>query len=105
MRALALMPLALLLAGCQPVDPVGYVEVKRLFAPGPNDLFRLNGLALADLSRNNSVVIKQKTGPAKLELDRQGNLSPLCSFDVGRNRIVTATLSVVDGRLKCGVQL
>ena len=93
------------LAACQPAEPVGYVEVKRSFVPASGDVFRLNGRALDELKRNASVVIRQKAGPVKLELDRAGNLSALCAFDLGRNRIATASMAIVDGRLKCGVQL
>ncbi len=105
MRRLALLSLAPLLAACQPVDGVGYVEVKRIFAPQPSDIYRLNGLALDELRKNASVVIRQKAGKVKLDLDRAGALTSLCVFELGRNRIATATIAVVDGRLKCAVQL
>ena len=105
MRAFSTFPvLAVTLAACQPVQPVGYVEVKRSFMPGPGDTYRLNGLALAELKRNASMVIRQNTGAVRLELDRAGLLLPLCNFDVGKNRIITANLQVVDGKIKCSVQ-
>jgi hypothetical protein len=94
----------LLVGGCQPGETYGYVQIKRMFSPGPNDTFRLNGMALDDLKRGASVIIKQRSGATRLELDRGGAVATLCAFDVGKNRIVTATINVENGRIKCGVQ-
>jgi hypothetical protein len=96
--------LTMLVGGCQPGDSYGYVQIKRMFAQGPNDNFRLNGQALDDLKRGSNVIIRQKTGATRLEFDRGGAVATLCAFDVGKNRIVTATIAVENGRLKCGVQ-
>lgn len=104
MRA-AITLLALFLAGCNVTEPVGYVEVKRTFPLGPNDIYRLNGVALEELRRSGSVVVKQKIGPVQLVLDRGGVISPLCDFTLGKNRIATVLVNVVEGKLRCGLQL
>jgi hypothetical protein len=39
-----------------------------------------------------------------LGLRRGGQVFPMCEFRVQKNRLVTITLSGVDGKLKCAVQ-
>ena len=102
---LVLAGLGLALAGCGPTDATGYVEVKRQVAIGPTDSYRLNGQVLEDLKTRTSIVLRQPAGRTKLEFVRAGTALPLCDFDLGKNRIVTATIQVVDGRLVCAKQL
>lgn len=106
MRAVPLLAVAgLALAACAPNDATGYVEVKRQVALGPADSYRLNGQVLEELKTRTSIVLRQPAGLTKLEFVRAGAALPLCDFDLGKNRIVTATIQVVDGRLVCAKQL
>ena len=99
---------AVSLSSCLPEEGTGYVEIKRLYAPiSTRDVYKLNGEEIAGLrtlEANLTLVLKAKTGPAKLELFREDQHWLLCKFDLGRNRIVTATISLQGRDIRCTVQ-
>jgi hypothetical protein len=98
---LALGLAALGLAGCLPEDGVGYVEVKifpRLALP-----LYLNADKI-DSMKDGVSVLRQAVGKAKLQLERNGQLYPLCEFDIRKNRITSVTVSSLDRGLRCEVQ-
>lgn len=96
--------LALAVAACQPEESFGYVQIRRTIAPASNEMFRLNGTVLEELKSQSSVVVKHKAGAARIDLNRSGASWTLCTFDVGKNRIVTVTLILERGAVKCSVQ-
>ena len=103
LRALPAGLAALGLCGCKERDTFGYVEVRKTVSSS-TDTFKVNSVALAELPRKGIAVVRQPVGPAKLEVIRGERTYLLCSFDVGKNRLVTVTLSVSDGQLRCTVQ-
>lgn len=106
MRAVAVLAgMGLVLAGCGPNESFGYIEVKRQVAPGPTDVFRLNGQALEELKIRTNIVVRQPAGKIRLDFMRGAIVQPLCDFDLGKNRIVTATIQVVENKLVCVKQL
>ncbi|MGE3645193.1 MAG: hypothetical protein AB7F96_15195 [Beijerinckiaceae bacterium] len=99
----ALVP-ASLLSGCEPAQPYGYVQIKRGIELARNDIYMLGTMALPELHKNSEIVLKQKAGPSGLVLVRGGSTWQLCSFTIGKDRVVTATLSNVRGAIKCEVR-
>jgi hypothetical protein len=95
---------ALMLAACGPEDEVGYVEIRKTSLANLDDIYLLNATPVRDLSRKGFTVVRQTVGPTTLGLRRGGQVFPLCEFRVQKNRLVTITLSGVDGKLKCAVQ-
>lgn len=95
---------ALALGGCDPAEGFGYVEIRSTALPGQQDVYRLNGAALAQASLGSGLVLRQKTGPVKLELTRNGAAWTLCTFNVGKNRVVTAVISMERGAIRCVVR-
>ncbi len=83
-------PILLGIMGC--TDNVGYVEIKTF--PGFNVPLYLDAVKLAGPFKNGTAVVSQQVGRTKLQLERGGQLLPLCEFDVGKNRIVTVKLTV-----------
>lgn len=92
---------ALALAGCLPDKGVGYVEIK-VFPALPVALY-LNAVKL-DALKNGTAVLRQDVGPAKLQLERNGQLALLCEFDVKKNRVITVNVSTIDRGARCEVQ-
>jgi hypothetical protein len=92
------------LAACGPEDEVGYVEIRKTSLANLDDVYLLNTTPVRDLSRKGFAVLRQTVGPTTLGLRRGGHVFPLCEFRVQKNRLVTITLSGVDGKLKCAVQ-
>jgi hypothetical protein len=103
LRALPAALVALGLSGCKERDAFGYVEVRKAVSSS-TDTFKVNAVALAELPRKGVAVVRQPVGPAKLEVIRGERTYLLCAFDVGKNRIVTVTLSASEGQLRCTVQ-
>ncbi len=95
--------LALALTACKERDNFGYVEVRKAIT-STTDTFSVNAVALTELPRKGVAVIRQPPGPAKLDVTRGERTYTLCTFDVGRNRIVTVTLSLIEGQLRCVIQ-
>jgi hypothetical protein len=93
--------LVLALAACSPNTDTGYVEL-RVF-PAFNAALVLNSEKLEPL-KDGRAILRQRVGPARLQLDRGGQLALLCEFEVRKNRIVTVTVSTFDRRLRCEVQ-
>lgn len=92
------------LPGCQQETAYGFVQVKSEIKLAANDVYKLNGKVVEGLKTGAELVLKQKTGPGQLVLYRNGRVWPLCSFDLAKNRVVTATLKPVRGTIKCEVQ-
>ena len=78
------------LAAC--TDNVGYVEIKTF--PGFNVPLYLDSVKLEVPFKNGTAIVSQQVGRTKLQLERGGQLLPLCEFDVRKNRIVTVKLTV-----------
>ncbi len=91
------------LSGCKERDNFGYVEVRKTVSSS-TDTYKVNSVLLAELPRKGVAVVRQPAGPAKLEVTRGERSYLLCTFDVGKNRIVTVTLAVNEGQLRCAVQ-
>ena len=92
------------LPGCQEEQTYGFVQIKTEIKLAANDVYILNDTTVKGLKIGGDLVLKQKIGPAKLSLHRNGRVWPLCSFTLVRNRVVTATLTPVSGTIKCVVQ-
>lgn len=111
MRALALS--ATVLLGIQPgsclkSEESGFVEVRRQFSQVSNGIYRINGEDIAGLNGAagaTTVVVKQKTGPVRIEFHRDARVYTLCDFKLGRNRIATATLYLDNREIRCSVEL
>jgi hypothetical protein len=100
-RLLALGLAAFGLGGCLPEDGVGYVEVKvfpRLALPLYLNADRIESM------KDGVSVLRQAVGKAKLQLERNGQLFPLCEFDVRKNRVTSLTVSSLDRGPRCEVQ-
>lgn len=92
------------LPGCQEEEAYGFVQIKSDIKLASKDVYTLNGTVLNGLQSGKDLVLKQKTGPGELKLQRRGRLWSLCTFDIARNRVVTATLTPERGTIKCVVQ-
>ena len=75
--------------GCAPEESFGYVQVVRQFDHADHLVFRLNGQTVEELRGSGTVVVRQKVGAAKLELLISGAVARQCSFELGKDRIVT----------------
>jgi hypothetical protein len=98
---LALGLAALGLAGCLPEDGVGYVEVKvfpRLALPLYVNADKIESM------KDGVAVLRQAIGKAKLQFERNGQLFPLCEFDVRKNRVTTVTVSTLERGPRCEIQ-
>lgn len=101
--------IALGLNSCAGDDPVGYVAIKRTFPQTAlHDTYRINGVEIAGLAAaepSAEVVVRQKVGKVVIELFRGEALHwQLCSFDLGKNRLVTATIYLQNRDIRCSVQ-
>ncbi|MCC2099133.1 MAG: hypothetical protein KDJ29_19745 [Hyphomicrobiales bacterium] len=92
------------LPGCQEKQGFGFVQIKTQIKLATNDVYMLNDKRVTGLKLGADLVLKQKTGPAKLSLLRNGRVWSLCSFNLAANRVVTATLTPVNGTIRCVVQ-
>ena len=98
---LALGLAALGLAGCLPEDGVGYVEVKvfpRLALP-----LYVNSDKIESM-KDGVAVLRQAIGKAKLQFERNGQLFPICEFEVRKNRVTTVTVSTLERGARCEIQ-
>ena len=89
------------LAGCLPDDGVGYVEVKvfpRFALPLYLNTDRIEAM------KDGVAVLRHAVGKTRLQLERNGQLLPLCEFDVRKNRITTVNVSSLDRGPRCEVQ-
>lgn len=92
------------LAGCNWSDETGFVEVKRSFATSPaGDTLLLNSATL-DFGTRTSLVVQQPTGAASILVKHGEPSRKICEFAVRKNRVVTVTLTAVNGSLRCSVQ-
>lgn len=91
------------LAGCDWYKETGFVEAKKSFAAlAIGDILILNSATL-DLGARSSLVV-QPAGTASIQV-KHGEISrKLCEFAVRKNRVVTVTLAVANGSLRCSVQ-
>ena len=101
--------IALGLNSCMSEDPVGYVEIKRTFPQTTlHDSYRLNGVEIAGLASaepSAQIVVRQKVGKVVLELYRGEQMRwQLCTFEVGKNRLVSATIYLQNRDIRCSVQ-
>jgi len=62
------------------------------------------GTARLDAAKIGGAVLRQRTGAATLQFERDGKLVPFCEFSVRKNRIVTVTVSAVGRDPRCKVQ-
>jgi hypothetical protein len=92
---------ALAVAGCLPEEGAGYVEVK-VFPRFPLPLY-LNTEKIESM-KEGVAVLRQAVGKSKLQIERHGQLFPLCEFDVRKNRVTTVTVSSLDRGPRCDVQ-
>src|SRR5262245_13745242 len=89
------------LAGCLPEDGVGYVEVKvfpRLALP-----LYVNSDKIESM-KDGVAVLRQAIGKAKLQFERNGQLFPICEFEVRKNRVTTVTVSTLERGGRCEIQ-
>lgn len=92
------------LAGCDWQEETGFVEVKKSFATlAIGDMLTLNAAAL-DIGARSSLVVRQPTGIASIQLKHGETSRKLCEFAVRKNRVVTVTLVAANGSLRCSVQ-
>jgi hypothetical protein len=100
-RRVAALLLAIGLASCKAAD-TGYVELK--LAPG----FTIPSLHLETTKieplRGGTAVLSHKTGPTKLQYEREGRLIPICEINVRKNRIVTVTVSTFAREPRCKIE-
>jgi len=92
--------LCVLVAACNEIN-VGYVELKAF--PGLTAPLYVNKVKV-DSMKNGVTVLREQVGRTTLYLERNGNLYPLCDFDVMKNRIITVTVSAFDRAPRCELQ-
>ena len=91
---------SLALAACNIDNSVGYVEIKTVPSSTATPLY-LDSTKLEPF-RNGTAVLRQKVGTAKLQFDGEGGqLVPLCSVVVQKNRITSVTISLSSRQLRC----
>jgi hypothetical protein len=102
MYAVALAGVALVLAACQPVGDVGYVEIRTVpvlsNVTGP-PLYL--GTFKVDPPKKGNAVLTQRVGTLKLATDGAGGQLLLCEIAVKKNRITTVTVSVLERPPRC----
>ncbi len=98
--ALCVAAMTFALAACK--QDTGYVEVK--VAPGFIVPPLVLGAARIDPAKAASTVLREKTGAAKLEYERDGRRVPFCEFEVRKNRIVTVAVSAFGRDPRCKVE-
>jgi len=92
------------LAGCDWHEGTGFVEVKKSFtALAVGDTLILNSSPL-DLGTRSSIVVQHPTGSASIQVKHGETSRKLCEFAVRKNRVVTVTLVLTNGSLRCTVQ-
>jgi hypothetical protein len=100
MKAAAGIALALMLAGCNIDNGVGYIEIKELPSSAALPLY-LDSIRLDPL-RNGNALLRQKVGLSKLQTDGAGGyLAVLCTIDVKKNRITSVTISAASRQPRC----
>src|SRR5262249_3421599 len=88
-------------AGGLPEDGVGYVEVKvfpRLRLP----LYVHSGQV--ESVKDGVAGVRQGIGKAKLQFERNGQLFPICEFEVRKTRVTTVTVSTLERGGRCEIQ-
>ena len=103
MRALAAIPLALALAGCNPGRDNGYVEIRTVSVYGAPPELYLDEVKVDGL-RSGTAVVRKTAGSVILRLLKAETFYPLCAFEVRKNRVVTLTVAIVANKFKCDVQ-
>ncbi|MDN3275898.1 hypothetical protein QWJ07_16670 [Frankia sp. RB7] len=92
------------LTGCDWHEETGFVEVKKSFATlATGDILILNSTTL-DLGARSSLVVRQPTGTASIQIKHGETSRKLCEFAVRKNRVVTVSLAAANGSLRCSVQ-
>lgn len=92
------------LASCDWQGETGFVEVKKSFAILPaGDILILNSATL-DLSARSSLVVKQPTGTASIQLKHGETSRKICDFAIRKNRVVTVSLISASASFRCSVQ-
>ena len=95
--------LAATLVACQPATDVGYVELKTV--PASTSVlpptFYLDNQKLDPLKKG-VAVLRQRVGTVRLSIvGPGGQLAPLCSVEVKKNRITSVTVSVLERPPRC----
>lgn len=106
-RGAAALAVMVSFAGCQVTEDTGFVEIKRQFSPPAIGSFRINGEDVPGFTgpgQTATAVLRQKTGPVRIEFYRDGQSYALCRFDLKKNRIVSATLFLDSREIKCSIQ-
>jgi hypothetical protein len=90
------------IAACRPSGDIGYVEIKTVpSATAMRTALYLDSVKLAPI-KNGSAILRQSVGTLKLEADGfAGAMTPLCSIVVGKNRITSVTISVLERPPRC----
>jgi hypothetical protein len=99
---LAVVGVAVVLAGCEPTVDVGYVEIKTV--PVSTNVAQpslyLDTLKVAPLKKG-SAVLTQRVGTTKLATDGSSGQVTLCEIVVKKNRITSVTVSVLERPPRC----
>lgn len=103
-KLLILSALSLACGGCDQGADVGYAEIKINYFHSAGDVFRLNTVAIAELQKGSTAILRQAIGTVRLDVAHGDRIYPLCSFEVKKNRIVTSVVSIANGSLQCTVQ-
>jgi hypothetical protein len=90
------------IAACRPSGDVGYVEIKTVpSATAMRTALYLDSVKLAPI-KNGSAILRQSVGTLKLDAGGSaGAMTPLCSIVVGKNRITSVTISVLERPPRC----
>jgi len=90
------------LAGCEPRDGSGFVQIKTVpSSVVTQPAFYLDSVKLDPL-RKGEAVLSRKTGTTKLQVEGPGgNMFPLCEIVVKKNRITTVTVSIIERPPRC----
>jgi len=94
--------IALALAGCQPKDGEGFVQIKTVPVSAISQpALYLDSVKLEPLKKGEAV-LSRKSGTTKLQAESLGGqLTPLCDIVVRKNRITTVTISIVERPPRC----
>jgi hypothetical protein len=100
--------LLLALAACE--ADVGEVAVKvasgfsvPALAISPDTFLSLGGERFKAKEDGSPTVLRQPPGPVRLLYDRRGEMTPACTFNVRKDRVVTVTLRTVGRDVKCDI--
>jgi hypothetical protein len=91
----------LALAGCNPSNDTGYVEIRTVpAAPARSPALFLGSDKLGPVQKG-VAVLKHRAGTTKLSAEAIGGQAVLCDIVVRKNRITTVTVSVLERPPRC----